>query len=175
MKLSFDFADTFNASVRAERIVPIDLAKMPDNALAAIFAYGLQRIINDSAGSAGKVDAVDGDKRRYADEAAWLDACETLGCKKRDALYAGNVGRAPSEAKDPVGAEMDKIAREIVRTAIKTKYSMSLKKFADEYGENTFDEKVTEFVKANGAKLRDMAEQAIAERKGRVAGFDLNV
>lgn len=59
MELKFNFDNTFVVSIgarsdEATRHVEIDVAKLPANALEAIFHYGLQRKFNDAIGGKDK-------------------------------------------------------------------------------------------------------------------------
>lgn len=168
MNLSFDFTETFDATIRGELTVAVPVAKLPEASLNAIFAYGLQRILNDSVGRAGKEDAVDdAGKRLYFDRNHWLEACQAQAEKKLDALLSGDVGRAASAPRDPVGAEIDRIAREDIRLKVKTQHGLTLKQLAAKHGEGKFDELVTGYKTANGAELRAQAEKNVAERADR--------
>lgn len=127
MNIQFDFADSFSANVRG-RDVEFDLTKLHANSLSAVFAYGLQRKLNDSAGAAGKRD-------EYESEALYIDAAVAAVMKTWDALVSGESRvrgpRAPKQ--DAVTAIAMAKALAVFKSKIKQPFSKYDRKSVDDW------------------------------------------
>lgn len=155
MKIELESVVDFVAKVRDSIEVNVNVSKLPANVRAYVWEYGLQRVINDACGKAGKKDT-------YATEALYLEACRNIAEAKRDAMYAGDVRMARgSTPKDAVAEECRKIAI----TALKAKGTWPKDK----------DEAIkalAEFIERNREKLVAKAEKIVAEREEMMAEFD---
>lgn len=77
----------------------VDINKLPQEALAYIFAYGLKQCLNDSR-SAAKTEG----------------EAQGMVQKKLDALYAGTIRSVSTRTSDPVMAEAKRLATAILKT-----------------------------------------------------------
>ena len=169
MRISFEVETQITTVDIRGREMKIDQGKFPPNALAAIFAYGLQRIHNDAAGKAGPKPGSPAWAKAYPDfdkddkegmEKAikeWEAGTMAVAEEKRDALYAGdlrNTGSGQGRKVDPVRREMWVLAESILRA--KGEWSSDAKKNG---------EAMRNVMAKHEDKLRAKAESIVAARE----------
>lgn len=134
-----------NVVIAKVHSIEVDEAKFSDAVKEFIFAYGLKQLLND-AGSAGKTP----------------DEKLAMGEKKLASLYEGTLrtARVGGGGKDPVAAEMDRIAWEVLRAAIMGQ-GRKLKDVTDEQKA----ELIEKYLKKYEAKTRKEAEARLEARK----------
>lgn len=135
------------ASRKARKEVKVALGDLPSASIRAIFAYGCQRFINDKLGGSEISTEEAGEKFQAIVEILLSES--------------GWQGRAPSAGKssaDPVEAEMQRMAREAIKAALKAK-GIALKAVADK-----MPEFVSGYIEKNREALRKQAEVIVAAR-----------
>lgn len=144
------FEEVFTLSSRkAGAESKVALSDLPPASIKAIFAYGCQRFINDKLG--GSEIGTDEATKKF-----W-SIVDTLLSEE------GYQGRAPAGAKtsaDPIQAEMQKMAREAIKSALRAK-GIPLKAVADR-----MDGFVQGYMEKNSEVLRKQAEVIVAAREG---------
>lgn len=142
------FGEEFTlASRKVGKEIKVALGDLPPASIRAIFAYGCQRFINDKLGGSEIGPEEAGEKFQAMVEILLSES--------------GWQGRAPSAGKpsaDPVEAEMQRMAREAIKAALKAK-GIALKAAADK-----MPEFVSGYMEKNQEALRKQAEVIVAAR-----------
>lgn len=131
--------------------VDVQPDKFTDQVRDYIFEYGLKQMLNDAHAS---ITA-----KTHPKEAERASAKVAMAEKKLASLLAGQVAQARASAeRDPVGAEVRRMAEAEVKQAIK----LNGKKVGD-YAK-IMPQLVDKMIEKNGAKYRPVAERVVAER-----------
>ena len=135
------------ASRKAGAEAKVAFSDLPPASIKAIFAYGCQRFINDKLGGS---------------EIGITEAAEKFWTITEILLSdAGYQGRAPARSKpsaNPVEAEMQKMAREAIKAALKAK-GIPLKSVADK-----MDGFVAGYIEKHGEALLKQAKVVVEAR-----------
>lgn len=129
------------ALAKAETSVEVALAKMPENSLQHIFAYGLRQILNDAMASAKTVPEAEG-----------------MAQKRLDNLLAGTLRAAGTREGDPVRREARKIATDLVTAKVRAKghKPADVENFAELVNKAMENEQVIAQAKLNVAAAKEI-------------------
>ena len=109
LKIEFHVSNDFTATIRKGHEVKIEWEKLPPESRKYVMEYGMQRVINDSVGRAGKREAYAGTDEEF------LAMQVAMGEKKLAELYAGEI-KTKGKAQDEVGQEYRKLVIAYLKT-----------------------------------------------------------